>query len=166
MSLLIPDTGLLFWMLLSFGIVFSVLAKYGFPVITRAAEERSKYIKDALADARRAEESLVSLNEQAKAILDKANGERNAILSETQEAKNRILNAAREKGEAEARQRMNQATAEIEELKHRALNEIKDQIAGISVAIAEKVLGEKLNTTPEQKTLIDRLLKQETTYKS
>ena len=44
MSLLLPDSGLLFWMLLSFGVVFVVLAKYGFPVITKMVEGRKTYI--------------------------------------------------------------------------------------------------------------------------
>ena len=45
MSLLLPDSGLLFWMLLSFGVVFVVLAKYGFPVITKMVEGRSQALK-------------------------------------------------------------------------------------------------------------------------
>ena len=48
MSLLTPDSGLLFWMVIVFGIVFVILAKYGFPVITRMVDERKKYIEKSL----------------------------------------------------------------------------------------------------------------------
>ena len=48
MSLLVPDSGLLFWMLLSFGIVFFVLAKFGFPIITKMVDERKQYIDHSL----------------------------------------------------------------------------------------------------------------------
>jgi len=54
MSLLLPDSGLIFWMLLSFGIVFAVLAKYGFPVIIKMVEGRKTYIDESLEVAREA----------------------------------------------------------------------------------------------------------------
>ena len=54
MSLLLPDSGLLFWMFLSFGIVFVILAKYGFPVIIKMVEGRKTYIDQSLEVAREA----------------------------------------------------------------------------------------------------------------
>ena len=75
MSLLIPDSGLLFWMLLSFGIVFLVLAKYGFPVITNMVEGRKQYIDQSLAVAREANAQLSRLKEEGEALIASANQE-------------------------------------------------------------------------------------------
>ena len=61
MSLLVPDSGLLFWMLLSFGIVFFVLAKYGFPVIVKMVNERKEYIDRSLVVAKEANDQLAIL---------------------------------------------------------------------------------------------------------
>ena len=59
MSLLLPDSGLLFWMFLSFGIVFVILAKYGFPVIIKMVEGRKTYIAQSLEVAREANDKIV-----------------------------------------------------------------------------------------------------------
>ncbi len=166
MSLLTPDIGLLFWMTLSFGIVFFILAKYGFPIINRAVEKRNQYINDSLAAAREAEEKLVTLNAEGEAILDQARSERNILLYEAQEIKKKIISEAREKAEAEARLLIEKATVEIEETKKRALGEIRGQIAEISVAIAGKVLSSELKDSEQQNLLIDRLLEDKLTLKN
>ena len=166
MSLLVPDMGLLFWMTLSFGIVFFILAKYAFPVISKSIEKRNDYIQNSLQAARQAEEQLATLNQQAEAIMEKAREEQKAILNEAIETKKRIEAEAREIAETEARLRIEKATQEIEDAKRRALGEIKDQIVNISVKIAGKVVNEELTTDKKQKDLIDRLLKEEVIYKS
>ncbi|MDL2265169.1 F0F1 ATP synthase subunit B [Parabacteroides sp. OttesenSCG-928-G07] len=161
MSLLTPDTGLLFWMTLSFGIVFFILAKYGFPIINRAIEKRNQYINDSLEAAREAETRLAALHSESEALLEQARKERNLLLQEAQEMKKKIISEARETAEAEARLQIEKATIEIEETKKRALGEIRGQIAEISVAIAGKVLGSKLESSEQQNRLIDRLLDDE-----
>jgi len=166
MSLLVPDMGLLFWMTLSFGIVFFILAKYAFPVISKSIEKRNEYIHNSLQAARQAEEQLATLNQQAEAIMEKAREEQKAILNEAIETKKRIEAEAREIAETEARLRIEKATQEIEDAKRRALGEIKDQIVNISVKIAGKVVNEELTSDKKQKDLIDRLLKEEVIYKS
>ncbi|MDH6304751.1 F-type H+-transporting ATPase subunit b [Parabacteroides sp. PF5-5] len=163
MSLLTPDIGLLFWMTLSFGIVFFILAKYGFPVISRAVEKRNQYINDSLQAAREAEARLAKLNAEGDAILEQARSERNALLHEAQEMKQRIISDAKETAEATVRLQKERAAVEIEETKKKALGEIKDQIAGISVAIAGKVLANELKESEQQNRLIDRLLDEELT---
>jgi len=166
MSLLVPDTGLLFWMTLSFGIVFFILAKFAFPVILKSVEKRNEYIHNSLKAAQEAEEQLATLNQQAEALMDKAKGERKVLLDEALETKKRIETEARETAEAEVRLIKDKAIANIEESKRRALGEIKDQIVDISVKIAGKVVSEELTINSKQKELIDRLLKEEVIYKS
>ena len=79
MSLLLPDSGLLFWMLLSFGVVFVVLAKYGFPVITKMVEGRKTYIDQSLEVAREANAQLSKLKEESEALIAAANKEQGAF---------------------------------------------------------------------------------------
>lgn len=69
MGLLLPESGLLFWMLLSFGVVFAVLAKYGFPVITRMVEERRAYVEQSLQAAQEANDQLAQVKAQSEALL-------------------------------------------------------------------------------------------------
>ena len=82
MSLLVPDSGLLFWMLLSFGIVFFVLAKYGFPVIVKMVNERKEYIDRSLVVAKEANEQLANLKAEGETIMAKAHEEQARILNE------------------------------------------------------------------------------------
>ena len=75
MSLLTPDSGLLFWMIVSFGIVFVILSKYGFPVIVKAIEQRKAYIDNSLETARQANERLAHIQaEGEKKPLPKRSG--------------------------------------------------------------------------------------------
>mgnify|MGYP000436744357 CR=1 FL=1 len=71
MSLLTPDSGLLFWMIVSFGIVFAILSKYGFPVIIKAVEQRKAYIDNSLETARQANEQLANIQAEEPGYLPK-----------------------------------------------------------------------------------------------
>jgi F-type H+-transporting ATPase subunit b len=161
MSLLVPDTGLLFWTTLSFGVVFFILAKFGFPLITKAVEKRADYINGALEAAREAEEKLNTVNQQAEKIIDKANSERNAILHEAQEIKSHIMDKAKATADAEAQARIARASIEIEASKKRAIREARNEIALISVKIAEKIVGEQLRDDTKQQELINKLINEE-----
>ena len=96
MSLLVPDSGLLFWMLLSFGIVFFVLAKYGFPVIVKMVNERKEYIDRSLVVAKEANEQLANLKAEGETIMAKAHEEQARILNEAAATRDRIIKEAKE----------------------------------------------------------------------
>ena len=91
MSLLVPDSGLLFWMLLSFGIVFFVLAKYGFPVIVKMVNERKEYIDRSLVVAKEANEQLANLKAEGETIIAKAHEEQARIRNEAAATRDRII---------------------------------------------------------------------------
>ena len=101
MSLLTPDSGLLFWMIVSFGIVFIVLSKYGFPVIIKAVEQRKAYIDNSLETARQANEQLANIQAEGARILAEAKEKQNAILKEAFAEKERPEGYG-ERGTAEA----------------------------------------------------------------
>ena len=98
MSLLTPDSGLLFWMIVSFGIVFVILSKYGFPVIVKAIEQRKAYIDNSLETARQANERLAHIQAEGEKMLAEAKEKQNAVLKEAFAEKERIIEEARKKG--------------------------------------------------------------------
>lgn len=158
MSLLTPDTGLLFWMVISFGIVLIVLSRYGFPVIIKAIEQRKEYIDQSLETAREANQRLADIHAEADQILAGAKERQNALLREAIAEKEHILAQARREASAEAQRQTAEATRRIREEKEKAIREIRTEIADLSLAIAEKVMREKINRDDEQQRIIDRLL--------
>ena len=154
MSLLTPDAGLLFWMILSFGIVFVILSKYGFPVIIKAVEQRKEYIDQSLESARQANEQLAG----SEKILAQAREQQNEILKQALVEKEEIISEAHRKATAEAHLQVEEATRHIREEKEKAIREVRTEIADLSVAIAEKVMKEKISRTDEQEKIINGLL--------
>ena len=158
MSLLVPDSGLLFWMLLSFGIVFFVLAKYGFPVITGMVDKRKEYIDHSLVVAKEANEQLASIKAEGESILAKANEEQVRILKEAAEARERIVREAKEQARVEGDKILADVRRQIQMEKEDAIRDIRRQVAILSVNIAEKVIRKNLDTDKEQMEMIDRML--------
>ena len=154
MSLLTPDSGLLFWMIVSFGIVFVILSKYGFPVIVKAIEQRKAYIDNSLETARQANERLAHIQAEGEKMLAEAKEKQNAVLKEAFAEKERII----EKAVSEAHLQIEEATRRIREEKEKAIREVRSEIADLSIAIAEKVMKEKIGRDKEQQQMIDRLL--------
>lgn len=158
MSLLTPDSGLLFWMIVSFGIVLVILSKYGFPVIIKAIEQRKAYIDNSLQTARQANEQLANIQAEGALLLAEAKDRQNLIIREALAEKERIIEEARQKATSEAHLQMEEATRRIREEKEKAIREVRSEIADLSIAIAEKVMREKINRDHEQQQIIDRLL--------
>ena len=158
MSLLLPDSGLLFWMTIIFLIVFFILAKFGFPIITGMVEKRTGKINDALAAARQAEERLANLAQEQERLMDEAKGEHERILREAMAEREEMIARAREEASAEAGRIMDEAKARIQEEKEAALKDIRQQIAVISMAVAEKVIRKDLEEGAGQSDLVDKMM--------
>ena len=157
-SILTPDLGLLFWMGIAFLVVFFVLAKFGFPAITKMVEERKQYIDDSLRKAHEANEKLANIQKEGESILQEAREKQAQILKEAAATRDAIVEKAQEKAREEGARLVNEAKAEIENEKQAAISDIRRQVATLSVEIAEKVLREKLTTDKAQMDLIDRML--------
>ena len=114
MSLLLPDSGLLFWMFLSFGIVFVILAKYGFPVIIKMVEGRKTYIDQSLEVAREANAQLSKLKEEGDALVAAANKEQGRILREAMEERDKIVHEARKQAEIAAQKELDAVKQQIQ----------------------------------------------------
>lgn len=158
MSLLVPDTGLLFWMILSFGIVFFVLAKYGFPIIIKMVEGRKVYIDQSLEVAREANEQLAKLKAEGEALVTAANKEQGRILKEAMEEREKIIYDARKQAEAAAQKELDAAKKQLQVEKDEAIREIRRQVAVLAVDISEKVIRRNLDDKDEQMEMIDRML--------
>ena len=164
--LLKPESGLLFWMLLSFGIAFFILAKYGFPVITKMVEKRGQYIEESLKEAHQANEQLISVNEQKEKILAEARTEQVRILKEAEDTRNRIINEAKQAAIEAGHKEMEEMKKQIQIEKQHAINEIRQQVAEISVDIAQKILRENLESSKSQMSMIERLVDEAMVSKS
>ena len=158
MGLLTPDPGLMFWMIIVFGVVFFVLAKYGFPVIIDMVEDRKAYIDDSLKAAREANEQLVNVKAEGEKVLAQAREEQARILNEASATRDRIINDAQERAMLEGQRLMDEMKKQIETEKESAIRDIRRQVAVLSVDIAEKVMRSKLADEKEQMELIDRML--------
>lgn len=165
MSLLLPDSGLLFWMTLVFLIVFLILWKYGFPSIIKMVNDRKAYIDESLRKAGEASEKLANIEKEGEALLRTAREKQAAILREASETRNAIVEKAQAQAHEESARILADAKVEIESEKQAAIREIRTQVADLSVQIAEKILRQKLSSEDMQKNLIDRLLDEVTSAK-
>ena len=157
-SILTPDLGLLFWMLLAFLVVFVVLAIYGFPAIINMVEKRKQYIDESLSKAHEASERLENIRQEREAMLQEAREQQAKIMQEAADTRDAIVEKAQEKAREEGARLLAEARQQIESEKQNAIRDIRAQVAVLSVQIAEKVLREKLSDDSQQMQLIDKLL--------
>ena len=158
MDLLIPSTGLLFWMTIVFLIVLAVLWKWGFPAITKMVKERKDYIDDSLRKAHEANEKLANIQKEGESILQEAREKQAAVLKEATATRDAIIAKAENQAKDRGAQLINDAKAEIEQEKQHAIREIRGQVAELSVKIAEKIIKQQLATDDKQMELINKIL--------
>jgi ATP synthase, F0 subunit b len=158
MALLLPESGLLFWMFISFGIVVFILAKFGFPVIVKMVESRKTYIDESLLIAKQTYEQMAVVKAQGEAIVDNARKEQVKIMNEAAQTRDQLIKDAKDKAAVEAGKLIDEARKQILLEKEEAIRDIRRQVAELSVDIAEKVLRGQLDKKAEQMVMIDRLL--------
>lgn len=158
MSLITPDFGLLVWMTLIFGIVFFVLAKWGFPMITGSVEKRAARIGDSIKAAKEAEEKLRNLAEEQSRMIEETRQEQSRILKEAAASRDSIVEQAKVQARKEASRILDQARTQIAAEKESALRDVRKEVALLSVSVAEKVLKKSLSDADGQSTLVDRLV--------
>ena len=158
MNLMLPDSGLLFWMTIIFAIVFFVLAKFGFPIITGMVEKRNKRIADSLEAARIAEDAIAHLTEEQERIISETRASQAKLLQEAAAERDKMIAQAQDKAREEAQKIMDDARVRIQEEKEAAVREVRQEVANLSIAIAEKVIRKELSTDDAQQALVDKLL--------
>ena len=155
---MLPDSGLLFWMTIIFAIVFFVLAKFGFPIITGMVEKRNKRIADSIEAARIAEDAIAHLTEEQERIISETRASQAKLLQEAAAERDKMIAQAQDKAREEAQKIMDDARARIQEEKEAAVREVRQEVANLSIAIAEKVIRKELSTDDAQQALVDKLL--------
>ena len=160
MNLITPDTGLLFWMVVIFGLVFFLLWKFGFPIITEMVDKRSRTIEKSLKDAHEIEARMGQMVEEHARMLDETRKEQAKILREATDSRNKILADAKAQAQEEAAKILADARTEIAAEKEAALRDVRKEVAVLSVSIAEKILQKELANDGEQKEYIDRMVEE------
>ena len=158
MSLITPDFGLIFWMTLIFGIVFFVLAKWGFPMITDSVQKRADRINESIAKAREAEERLLNLSSEQDALIEKTRKEQDRILREAAATRDAIVEQAKTQAQDEASRILEHARTQIAAEKESAMRDIRKEVALLSVEVAEKVIRKELEPSGVRDEYVDRLV--------
>ena len=141
-----------------FLVVFFILWKYGFPVIVKMVDERKAFIDESLKKAHEANERLANIQKEGESILQEAREKQAEILKEAAETRDAIVEKAQDKARSEGARLLDEAKAAIEQEKKAAIADIRQQVATLSVEIAEKVLKQNLKDDKSQMDLIDRML--------
>lgn len=158
MGLLQPESGLLFWMCLAFGVVLFLLCKFGFPIILRSIEERKEYIDNSLEEAKGAREETMQLRQESRYIIEDAQAQRWKILENTRAEQEQLAHQLKEKAEKEAAGIIESARMEAQAQKEAILREANEHIVSLAVAVAGKMLMQELKEPQAQEKLARKLL--------
>lgn len=158
--LVTPEIGLLVWTTVSFVILFFLLAKFAWKPIMAAIYLRERSIEDSLLKAEAAKEEMSRLTSENEALLKQARAERDVILHEAKKVKDQIIADAKEAAHAEGARMIEMARIEINSQKAIAMADVKNQVATLSLEIAEKVLKQQLADQQKQDELVSQLLKE------
>ncbi|AVI50644.1 ATP synthase F0 subunit B [Pukyongia salina] len=158
MNLVTPDVGLIFWTFISFAVLFFVLKKFAWKPIVGTVNNREQSIREALASAEAAKKEMENLTADNERILKEARLEREAMLKEAREIKAKMIADAEGDAKAKADKLIANAQAAIENEKKAAIAELKNQVAIMSVDIAEKVVKAELSNKDKQLKLVENML--------
>lgn len=158
-SLIEPGVGLIFWTTITFLLLIFLLGKFAWKPILGAIKTREKNISDALAAAESALKDMRELKSANEAILNQARTDRDSLLKEARETKDSIIAEAKAKANSEAERILASAREQITNEKNAAVAELKNQVASLSIEIAEKILRSELSNDEKQKALVSNLMK-------
>jgi len=158
MELVTPGIGLIFWMTLSFSILLFILGKFAWRPILTMLKEREQSIEDALKAADKAKEEMKNLQTGNELLLKQTREERDEILKEARKAKEMVIEEAKVKATEEANAIVERARETIMNEKMAAITDLKNQIAQLSVEIAERIIKEELSDEKKQQSYINKLV--------
>ncbi len=162
MELVTPEIGLIFWSTISFLLLLFILRKFAWKPILTAVSDREEGIKNALATAENARREIQNLTADNERILKEARTERDGLLKEAREIKENIISEAKDEAQKQAEKVIEQAKVTIRAEKHAAIADLKNQVAELSIGIAEKVVRQELSDKNRQIELVEKMLKEVT----
>ena len=160
MELVSPGMGLIFWMLVSFGLLMFVTFKYIWPAILGGLKEREEEIANSLDEAKNAREEMKTLQSNNEALIKEAKEQRDGILKDAKAIKEEILSAAKKQAVTEGQRLVEEAKKRIEQEKMAAITELKNEVADLSIKVAEKLIKTELESKNKNKALMDKLIKE------
>ena len=149
--------GLMIWTLVAFAITYFVLKRYAFGPIQKLIDDRRMSIRQSIEEADRAREEARSLLDEHRALIGQAKSEAESILSEARKVADAQRERMREETEEDRQRRLDETRRQIEQATAQALNEIRAEVATLSLLAAEKITRKTL-TTDDQRRLIDEAL--------
>lgn len=158
MDLVTPGIGMIFWTTVFFLVLLLILRKFAWPAILSAVHARNESIRKALKSAEKAREEMKKLQASNEKILAEAKAERDAMMKDARDVKERIISEAKEIASEETAKLLRNARETIQNEKAAAITGIKEQMALLSVEIAEKILRHELSSDKEQKALVKKLV--------
>lgn len=158
MDLITPAIGLLFWVAIAFLALVIILRTAAWKPILGAVKDREDSIRNALAAAENAKKEMQNLHADNEKLLKEARAEREMMIKEAREIKEKMIADAKGEAQEQANKMIAQAQESIRGEKQAALAELKNQVASISVEIAEKVVRGELADKNKQLSLVDKML--------
>ena len=158
MDLLIPEVGIIIWILIAAGIVFFILIKWGFPIIIDMVDKRNEFIDKSLDAAKQANERLAGIQTECDELLKETRAEKARILKEAADRRDEIIADAENRAKESGEKIIADAREQIRQEKEEALRSLRRQVAEISVQVAERVVRKELSTNDEQLSMIDRMI--------
>lgn len=152
------EFGLFFWQVLIFVGLLLLLKKFAWKPILDAVNEREAGIKNALESAEKAKKEMQNLKSDNEKLLADARAERDALMKEAREIKDKMISDAKAEAQAQGEKMINQAKAAIESEKNAAMADLKNQVASLSLEIAEKLLKDELSNKEAQTKLVEKML--------
>lgn len=158
MDLLKPGLGLFVWALLIFLVLVMLLKKYAWKPIMTAIKNREEGIQKSIDEAKRTREEMANMKAENENLLAQARAEREAMLKEARSMGEEIVAKSRRDAEAEYKRTMDKALEEIRAEKMRALTDVKNQVAMLSIEVAEKILRQELTDTKTQEAVVNKFV--------
>jgi F-type H+-transporting ATPase subunit b len=150
--------GLFFWQALILLVLILLLVKFAWKPIMTAIVAREEGIANAIASAEAARKEMQNLQADNQRILNEARAERDAMIKEAREIKDKMIADAKAEAAVQGEKMIEQAKAAIESEKNAAMAELKSQVSGFSLDIAEKILKNELSDKASQTSLVERML--------
>lgn len=160
MELVTPAIGLIFWTTVVFTLLVLLLKKFAWKPILSAVDERNQSIKNSLSQAEKARNEMSELTANNEKIIAQAKVDRDIILKEARDMKNEIISEAKDKASKEAEKLVSTAKEQILNEKMKAITELKNHVADLSIEMAEKILSSELSDVAKQKELVKKALKE------
>jgi F-type H+-transporting ATPase subunit b len=151
--LISPNPGLMIWTLVTFGITFWALKHYAFGPIQKAIDDRRDRIRRSLEEADHAREEAHRLLEEHRKLIGQAKGEAEEILTEARRVSEASVRRMREETEADRQRRLEDTRKQIEAETRRGLEQIRAEVADLSLIAAEKVTRKSLDDADHRRLI-------------